>query len=602
MLYIILYWIIMKKTTIYLQRFTFSNHILLGLSFIIYLMCALSCETHPTASPSAYASGDSLIQHISQIYLTQPTEALALLDSAERNDLLKPNDINGMRAVIYCNAFRQTHVPLAYSKRIYESPEAQQDTTILIKTLKLLTGLNYQNGNYGEAIHYAQKGSELAHAMNDQEGDAYFLQHVGFAIAEMHQIDEAIDYVDRSIALYEQIAKQEETWKTDDNIFFGWLQKINILISAERYEEAISFFPDCEAALKRLSEVKDFPAGMLDIRTAQFCSLCMFCLIHNHELDQAKLYYERFCTTTTSSNPAEMHLAVPYLIATHQYQAATDNLQRVRRHFEETRDTISNTYIDNILLPMLQIQQETGRTADALQTAHQIIALKDSIFQHDKQQQTVEMAAIYETEDKAHQIEYQKQKLQHGRIMLSLTLLLLLVACVVIVLIVRYNLLIRKKNRTAVATIHELMAAKSKLAERTKPTPQQSSDSSPQADETMQRLMRQIEEEELFRDANFSRNEALALVPGLSMKNFSLQFNKCTGCSFPRYLNNLRLEYSLGLLCSSTNYSIEGIALESGFSCRQTYHRLFVERFGLTPSEYKNAEQETLKSDISLSD
>lgn len=137
------------------------------------------------------------------------------------------------------------------------------------------------------------------------------------------------------------------------------------------------------------------------------------------------------------------------------------------------------------------------------------------------------------------------------------------------------------------------MAVKGKWAERTDPQlSKQPSDPSQPPTDTIQRLMKRIEEEELFRDANFSRNEAIALVPGLSLKNFSLQFNKCVGSTFPRYLNNLRLEYSLGLLRSTANYSIEGIALDSGFSCRQTYHRLFVERFGLTPTEYRNAEEE----------
>lgn len=342
----------MKETTFYRQRFIAGNHLLLGLFFIIGVVCAFSCDSHPSPSPSANASGDSLIQHINRICQTQPTEALALLDSAERNYLLNPNDINGLRAIIHHNALGQTHVALAYSKRIFESPEAQQDTLILIKTLKLLTALNYQNGNYGETIHYAQEGTILTHATDDREGEAYFLQLVGFAVSHMYQTDEALDYIDRSIALYEQIAEQAQSWKTDDNIYFGWLQKINILISAERYEQAISCFPDCERALKRLSEAKDLAEGILDVRTAQFCSLCMICLIHNQELDKAKLYYERFCETATSSDPTEMHLAVPYLIATRQYQTAKDFLQQARLHFVETRDTINNIYIDNILKPM----------------------------------------------------------------------------------------------------------------------------------------------------------------------------------------------------------------------------------------------------------
>ena len=510
-------------------------------------MGTLSCGSPSTPTSSTATSQEKLIQHIHQICLTQPTEALALLDSAETNHLLKTTDINGLRAVIYQNAFGQTNVALAYSKRIYESPEAQKDTVILTKTLKQLAALNHRIGNYSEAIRYAQEGSALAHTTNNWEAEAFFLQYVGFALSDMYQIEEALTYMDRSITLYQQIDSKAQTWKTADDLFYVWIQKVNTLFSVGRYAQAIALFPQCEAALQQLAASEGVTQGIIDTRTAQLCALCMICFVSNQEPDKAKPYYDRILSTAVATDPSEVHLLIPYLIATQQYQTANS----------------------------------------------QIIALKDSLFARENEQKAIEMAAIYETEDKAHQIERQNVRIQHGHTMLLFSGLLLVVACVVIVVVVRYNLLIRKKNRAAVATIHELMAAKSKLAEQTDaPVIKASSDPSSQPSDPIRRLMRQIEEQQLFRDANFSRNEALALVPGLSLKNFSLQFNKCTGSSFPRYLNNLRLDYSLGLLRSSANYSIEGIALESGFSYRQTYHRLFVERFGLTPSEYRSTERE----------
>ena len=582
-----------EKTTYYSQPLSIRNHIHFALLTILILMGALSCGSPSTPTSSTATSQEKLIQHIHQICLTQPTETLALLDSAETNHLLKPNDIDGLRAVIYQNAFGQTNVALAYSKRIYESPEAQKDTVILTKTLKQLAALNHRIGNYSEAIRYAQEGSALAHTTNNWEAEAFFLQYVGFALSDMYQIEEALTYMDRSITLYQQIDSKAQTWKTADDLFYVWIQKVNTLFSVGRYAQAIALFPQCEAALQQLAASEGVTQGIIDTRTAQLCGLCMICFVSNQEPDKAKPYYDRILSTAVATDPSEVHLLIPYLIATQQYQTANNYLRQAKLYFEERQDTVNNRYIDNILLPTLQIQEATGQTTAALASARQIIALKDSLFARENEQKAIEMAAIYETEDKAHQIERQNVRIQHGHTMLLFSGLLLVVACVVIVVVVRYNLLIRKKNRAAVATIHELMAAKSKLAERTDaPVVKASTDPSSQPSDPILRLMRQIEEQQLFRDANFSRNEALALVPGLSLKNFSLQFNKCTGSSFPRYLNNLRLDYSLGLLRSSANYSIEGIALESGFSYRQTYHRLFVERFGLTPSEYRSAERE----------
>lgn len=41
------------------------------------------------------------------------------------------------------------------------------------------------------------------------------------------------------------------------------------------------------------------------------------------------------------------------------------------------------------------------------------------------------------------------------------------------------------------------------------------------------------------------------------------------------------------LLEANTPMSIEGIAQECGYSNRQTFHRLFVEKYGLSPAEYR---------------
>ena len=75
------------------------------------------------------------------------------------------------------------------------------------------------------------------------------------------------------------------------------------------------------------------------------------------------------------------------------------------------------------------------------------------------------MATIYETADKELQIARLADRLQSGKIVLTLTMLLLLIAVVVIVVVIRYNRIINLKNRAAVATIDELMAARGKLDE-----------------------------------------------------------------------------------------------------------------------------------------
>ncbi|MGM9749288.1 MAG: helix-turn-helix transcriptional regulator, partial [Candidatus Cryptobacteroides sp.] len=77
---------------------------------------------------------------------------------------------------------------------------------------------------------------------------------------------------------------------------------------------------------------------------------------------------------------------------------------------------------------------------------------------------------------------------------------------------------------------------------------------------------------------------------------FASVFKDNTGTTFTRYINNLRLEYSVVLMKEKPHYTINAIASECGFPNPSTFYRLFFERFSMTPSEYLRARQSTSES------
>ena len=64
--------------------------------------------------------------------------------------------------------------------------------------------------------------------------------------------------------------------------------------------------------------------------------------------------------------------------------------------------------------------------------------------------------------------------------------------------------------------------------------------------------------------------------------------------TFNDYVNTLRLEQACRLILSDkfSQMTIEGIAVESGFSTRSNFYRLFRSKYGLTPSELKKQDEE----------
>lgn len=99
-------------------------------------------------------------------------------------------------------------------------------------------------------------------------------------------------------------------------------------------------------------------------------------------------------------------------------------------------------------------------------------------------------------------------------------------------------------------------------------------------------LEQRIINERLFRKPKISRDELIALL-GVDKGTFVSLLMAFSGKPFNRYINDMRLDYAASLLRKNTNFSVEAIAIDCGIPVRQTFYRLFTEKFGLSPAEYR---------------
>ena len=80
--------------------------------------------------------------------------------------------------------------------------------------------------------------------------------------------------------------------------------------------------------------------------------------------------------------------------------------------------------------------------------------------------------------------------------------------------------------------------------------------------------------------------EDVASFAGFSRYYFSRTFKKQTGYSFKDYLCQKRLQVAMDLLIR-TDRSMRDVAVESGFGSVATFNRVFRERKGCTPTQYR---------------
>lgn len=110
---------------------------------------------------------------------------------------------------------------------------------------------------------------------------------------------------------------------------------------------------------------------------------------------------------------------------------------------------------------------------------------------------------------------------------------------------------------------------------------------SPQAEKKLfERIHQTIVEQQLFLDPDFSREKFIKL--GLINKNkVARLLQQYAGSNLNGYINRLRLDYACQLMRESPDAPIKAIALNSGFKHIRTFYRVFIDKFGVPPTQYK---------------
>jgi len=103
------------------------------------------------------------------------------------------------------------------------------------------------------------------------------------------------------------------------------------------------------------------------------------------------------------------------------------------------------------------------------------------------------------------------------------------------------------------------------------------------------RLLAHMEEKRPYLNEGLTLTE-LAKQVGMSRNQLSLVINSGIGDSFYTFINKYRVEEAKRLIADpkKSNYTILSLAFEAGFPSKSSFHKVFKNLTGLTPTEYRD--------------
>lgn len=481
--------------------------------------------------------------------------------------------------------------------------------------------LYFNNGKYHQALRFYQRASESDSVMLDDERNMKVLHRFISCYDCLHNEVKKAEYIDKllqkarnagdpvmeSIArfnmgkmIYDQKDKKRGYYLMhkaikqmensdfeykNDNLIYDYNTLYIMQQRDQQFEEALITL---DKLAQVIAETTDEDFNMEGIYRKELKTMYAhraFVLQKLNREQEAAEAYEKW-KEMGSINDKENYLIISYLMSIGRYNEVI-SMNRIREDFLRNHN-------DTINYHMVTMKRTTGRAYEAMgnykaaaKYFNDLAILTDSLKTREQKSAALELATVYQTMEQEAEVQQQKAELHVRNLLLASAVAIILLLVVLLWRNIQYTRNIRKKNQIMVNTIDQLMVYKKEKREK------------PQQDDTPEKVLDNktlfekldhiITTRKLYLERNITREELMVLI-GVEKNRFGQILKEEAHTNITGYLNNLRLEYTVKLLKENPEVSIRDIAEKCAMPNTSTFYRVFRERYGMTPAEFREAQ------------
>ena len=428
------------------------------------LSLLIACSDQRATGVSKDNDSTHTTAYINKISLQEPERALAIIDTMEINKEAKPYEINYLRLMVYVNGSADKKLAEYYGKQVLkDSLELQKNPKEHISILNNLANIAYSNSQFTQGLKYAKTSVEVARKNHLELQEVVATHYMGLSalalgdtISGLKLLKEGMERIIRLVDGNNTLYDISQAYMLVCNYMVG-------LLTAQRYDEAGKLIPDLLFITKKAKEVGKTIDGMAELRQIYTASL----LLEYYDLTGNTKEGEKYLAEIQKSKLAGTS-SVEHIVANHYFNVKdVENLAQVTARLREstvaTGDTLTDLFLTNVLSFEKYICRERGNYREALEKAEAIISVKDSLAKRKNEQDGLQLAKIYDTQEKEKQIAEQKAELAKHKNILIAVVVLLVIGVAFIVIVMRFNRRVNRRNKTIVATINQMMQKEDKL-------------------------------------------------------------------------------------------------------------------------------------------
>lgn len=576
----------------------------------ILLLFLLSCTV------SGSFAGENLRQLLDLVYdlSAESDYAYRLLDSVKL--LSKKDNYKNIHwlELEYANAYvdsrrQRTRESIQKLEKLFHNDSVQSNPDWYMRVTGLLANEYYMLNLVGKSMKYSLLNMKKAQAVNDLGmcANAYMQQYM------LHRLTgnmrEAESLINKALPLFENMSDSERNsymvsgLKLQAYFYMCDKQFDKVDEISRKLLKLISALKLSECYGTELDTQEHFDARLLEaylIRAIALKKNGKFKLAEKHYRLAIEIEQRR-----SGRLSAEISwLMLYYLISGNRW----DESLTLAHRFESSIMDIDSININNIFIKRELCKIYSGfedyETAYKMQVIYN--NLTDSLLARENYGRMMEVLSIYKSIENDHDIYAQRVKIVRQRISFSMLLLFVFLMLGIWVQQKTNSRLLIRKNKVLESKINEFRKdyqVHNRIKEKTLLLKKQADSfvrgtghllqkpelygKNKSADllaiyQSLEKYMKQS-----FRNPGLTRDVAAQHL-GTNRTYISEALNRCTGLTFNNYLISLRLDYACVLLADPHKYTIEAISTECGFKTTRTFYRLFREKFGFSPSQYRS--------------
>ena len=319
----------------------------------------------------------------------------------------------------YANS-RQQKMRLAegnWQRAIAQDIHTKEDLEYYSKSANRLSGALLLKGEYESTLKVAVPAiKKMQEAGIDQSSDfAYLLITVGCCQLKLENSSEASDNFEKAYRRYRDVIKMDPDISQFTSAIVGIITITDNYILLNRYSDAYYWTARFDELLSQYRAMPNAEETFLDKQKARlnfYRATALEGLGHHNEASRA--YNEAVKTVYATTNEGKME-ATTYLMSAKRWDEAAKNFEVFDEQVSKYGVTLSIDIIQHYLIPKYKANVGAGKTDSALFAGMQICDAMETAVTQMKQDESLELATLYNLQQKETDILQEKTNFARQR-------------------------------------------------------------------------------------------------------------------------------------------------------------------------------------------